>query len=308
MELVFVVVEQALDQYVEMFLRVKRATRRPRTVEWYANVLRYYKEDTRSLGRDWPPTVEHCLRFLERRARLSEASRNNYYRAFRSFLNWAVTCGLIQQNPLEYVDGPDNPNPLPKAPPQADMTKLLATVAAQAGERWEYARDLALFSLALDTGARISELAALQMSNLDLVNGQVRVYGTKDNKARELEIGDGALADLNAWLALRTILAPADNHIFVSNYQGSLRPLTSWGMRQALGRWQKLAGIEPFPFHGFRHAFAIYSLRNKADLLDVRDQMGHRSIKTTAVYTQVIDEGRKQRHKKSSPRSNLSLD
>ena len=76
-------------------------------------------------------------------------------------------------------------------------------------------------------------------------------------------------------------------------------------MRQRLRLWQDRAGIKPFPFNGFRHAFAIYSLRNHADLLDIKEQMGHASIKSTAVYLEVVNEGRKQRHRKTSPRGNL---
>lgn len=310
MELVFVVVEQTLDHHVELFLRAKRAARQPRTVQWYENVLRYYKRDTAHLSRDWPPTAEHCLTFIEsfEDRKLAESSRDNYFRALRSFINWACECGFIQQNPIPYVDGPDTPRPLPKAPPQEAMKKLLSTVAATASKRWQHARDLALFSLALDTGARISELERMLVSDIDLAHGQISIYGRKVKQGRTLEVGDTALSDLKAWLSWRADLKlPRDlKAVFVSNYQGkNYRRFTAWGMRRALKRWQKRAEIEPFNFHGFRHAYAIYSLRNHADLIDVRDQLGHSTIKTTAIYTQVVDMGRSQRHRKTSPRGNL---
>ena len=65
-------------------------------------------------------------------------------------------------------------------------------------------------------------------------------------------------------------------------------------MRQRLEFWQNRAGIKRFPFSGFRHTFAVYSLRNHADLLDIKEQLGHASVKTTAIYLEVVDEGRKQ--------------
>lgn len=313
MELVFVVADSDLDYYVNLFLRFKRAVCRPRTVEWYEDVLtRHYPQATAGLDRNWPPTPAHLVVFLENiKARgLSEASISNYFRALRSFLNWAFRGRFLEQNPLDFVDAPKAPRPLPKAPPAEDMVRLLAAVSLETAADWRAARDLALFSLALDGGARIGELAALKLPDVDLVNGQVRVYSQKTYEDRVLEIGAATEADLRDWLKVRAELPlPVSlrrGALFVSDYQGKgLRSFTRSGMRQRLKFWQAKAGVEPFNFHAFRHAYAIYSLRNGADLMDVRDQMGHASIKTTAIYTEVVDAGRAERHRHTSPRGNL---
>jgi site-specific recombinase XerD len=313
MELTFVVVENHLDHLIATFLRIKRATRRRRTAEWYENVLRYYREATRHLGHEWPPLPEHCLVFLEslQARKLAESSQNNYFRALRAFLNWLCERGFIQENPLDcLINDPQAPRRLPKAPAPEAMALLLGTIVQAGGERWQHVRDLALFSLALDAGPRIGELATLQVGDVNTGFGRVRVYGRKDWEDRTLVIGDETALDLERWLRQRAALGvPARvDSLFVSNYQAKgFRPLTPSGMRQRLKVWQRRAGVERFTFHSIRHAYAIYSLRNGADLLDVRDQMGHASIKTTAVYTLVLGTGRGERHRRSSPRGNLSF-
>jgi len=308
MELTFVVVENELDYYVDLFLRFKRATRRPKTVKWYGDCLRYYLEIT---GHAWPPTPVDLCEFLETlQARgLAESSISSYYRAIKVFVNWAYKSRFIPENPLNWVDAPANPRPLPKAPPAAAIVRLLATIAGTGNERWENCRDYALFSLALDTGARIGELAAMQLAHVDLMYQQIEIPPSKNKRGRTLEIGDAAALDLSHWIVKRMELniPHSMRALWISRYRGRFRPFTHWGMRQALRDWQARAGVEHFTFHGFRHAYAVYSLRNKADLLDIRDQMGHASIQTTAIYTQVANEGRKERHRQTSPRSNLLM-
>ncbi|GIK42471.1 MAG: hypothetical protein BroJett011_63040 [Chloroflexota bacterium] len=306
MELVFVVAEDDMSWHMDLFLRVKRAARQPRTVEWYEAALRSFQDVA---GGEWPPGPAHLLAFLEtfEIRKLSDASRNTYFRAVRAWLNWLYRNRFIQHNPLDFIDGPGAARLLPKAPPPADVARLLATVEARA-DSWQDWRDLALFSLALDTGARIGELAAMDLGDIDLGQQEIMVYGAKDRTERVVEFDDSAARDLGRWLRQRAALKPARTlrRLFLSNYRAmGLRPLTHWGMRLRLKFWQMRAGIAPFRFHGFRHAYAIYSLRNNANLLDIKDQMGHASIKTTAIYLEVVNNNRKERHRQTSPRKNL---
>jgi site-specific recombinase XerD len=305
-DLIFVVMENNYDYYAELFLSFKRPIRSVRTVEWYEQTLRDFG---RIVGLDWPPTASHLLTFFEsfKQRKLSESSCDTYFRAVRGFLNWLHDCGIIVENPLTFVDGPRRPKLLPKAPPQPAVARLFATLQKRA-DSWQDVRDLALFSVALDTGARIGELATLTVDQVDLTYQEIIVYGSKDHEERTLELGDETAAELSAWMKQRESLRPVDDltALFLSDYRGKgLRPFTHWGMRQRLKFWQKRSGIKPFPFNGFRHAFAVYSLRNHADLLDIKEQMGHVSVKTTAIYLEVVDEGRKQRHRQTSPRRNL---
>lgn len=151
------------------------------------------------------------------------------------------------------------------------------------------------------------------VDQVDIVNQQIDLpVVAKTNTGRTLELGDEAAEDLAAWISRRTELSQEETfpesleYLFISDYQRKgYERFTQWGMRIRLKYWQDKAQVPDFNFNAFRHAYAIYSLRNKADLLDIKDQMGHKSIKTTAIYTEVVDEERKQRHRRTSPLTKL---
>ncbi len=307
---VFVVVEQDLNYYIDLFLKFKQVTKKPATVTWYKNVLGYYRDAIQQQPPTWPPTVTHCLTFMEtfKVKGLKDYSRNNYYRGLRSWLNWLKKFGYISQSPLEFLDAIPAPKPLPKAPPEEDMSSMLFTIE-QRGDSWHDIRDLALFFVALDTGARPGELAAMQVDDVDLINRTIRVHSNKDYEDRELVFTHDVASMLTIWKKKRQELGVSDElrHFWVSDYQHKgFRPFTSSGIRQRLHFWQEKTGIDQFTTYAIRHAYAIYSLRNLADLLDIRDQMGHASITTTAKYTKVVNQGRCKRHQETSPLSNLN--
>lgn len=312
MELVFVVVEHDLDHYIDLFLKFKQATKQPATITWYKNVLGYYREAIQPHPPTWPPTITHCVAFMEtfKAKGLKDYSRNNYYRALRAWLNWLKKFGYISQSPLEFLDTIPAPKPLPKAPPEEDMSSLFFTIE-RSKDSWHDVRDLALFFVALDTGARPGELAAMQVDDVDLTNHTIRVHSKKDYEDRDLVFTDDVAQFLVIWKKQRQELGVSDDlrWLWISNYQHKgFRSFTSSGIRQRLHFWQEKAGIDRFTTYAIRHAYAIYSLRNLADLLDIRDQMGHASITTTAKYTKVVNLGRRTRHQKTSPLHNLNKD
>lgn len=316
--LVFVVVEPTLDQYFAQFMQIKKATRRPRTVKWYRDTYRYYKAASAGLEPDWPPTTAHGLAFFEmfNVHELSDYTRSNYYRGIRAFFNWLVETGAIERNPLHGLGGVRAPRPLPKSPDEEDVAELLKTVSQAIREdknrrSWQTVRDLAMFSLALDTGARLNELAAMRLPDISMKKRQAQVFSWKDKEGRVLTIADETIEDLGQWLEQQAKLEPPKSlsALWLSNYQHKgLRPLTDSGIVQRLRFWLRKADVPHFSMNQLRHAFAVYSLRNGADLIDIKDQMGHASIKTTAIYTEVVNKGRAERHRKTSPRKNLPFD
>jgi integrase/recombinase XerC len=258
------------------------------------------------------------LDYLKSR-QLTAYSRNNYWRSFSAFINWLYRSKFIEVNPLHSISGPTTPRPLPKAPPRANVFGLLNYIKKQMDQQpdnWHFVRDMALFSLALDTGARIGELSNLTMEEVDLIDQQINLHvASKTDVGRVLELGDDAAVDLTVWVGVRVDLLASDrifednshpwcDWLFMSNYQHrGYRRFTEWGIRQRLAQLQKWANLPRHNFHALRHAYAVYSIRNGADLIDVKDQMGHTSIHTTNKYLQVVNDGRKARHRRTSPRS-----
>ena len=172
-EYTFVVVDNQLDYCVDLFVKMKQIMRKPRTVEWYQNVLKYYQNTITHLDSNWPPAPHHCLIFFESLDGLSDYTKDNYYRALRSFFNWLENAKFIVDNPLDCIDSPGAPRPLPKAPSQSDIRTLFDTIRQVGTDNWRYVRDMALFSIALDTGARIGEVEMFTMDQVDMINQQI---------------------------------------------------------------------------------------------------------------------------------------
>lgn len=302
MELKFIVVEHDLDYYIDLFLRIKRAARRPATVAWYENSLRLYRQVA---GPGWPPTQASVLAYLEafETRGLSESSRDDYWRALRAFINWCRAAGFIQSDPLAGIDAPKTPHPLPKVPDRDDVQRLITVLEEAAGDRsWMNCRDLAIISVALDTGARIGEMDDMLVGDVDLFHQQVRVYGYKVNAGRMLKISDEAATDLGNWLLKRSELALPHDYLWPGDHRHHYEPLTHSGIRRILARWQKRAGVAQFTFNQLRHAYATYSHWNGAPLADIKEQLGHSSIRTTAIYTQIAEPDRLSRHRQTSAR------
>jgi site-specific recombinase XerD len=300
------IVARDLNYYAAEFIR-SRGAKSLRTREWYRGIIERYREATTHLP-DWPPAAEHLLCFIDSfdDRRLTPASRYTYYNGIRIFFNWCHKHGYIAHSPIDEIDAPRKPRLLPKAPWVEDMDRLFSTIEATGLEHWRDTRDLALFSLALDTGARIGELARLQVDDADLLRGTIYVWDSKTSRDRRPVLSDPVAGHLAAWLSARAEkVGDRFEHLFAGKLRGKWRPFTPSGMRQRLEHWQVRAGVKHFNFHAFRHAYAVYSLRNGADLLDIKEQLGHASIKTTAIYTEVVGRGRLERHRDTSPYANL---
>ena len=144
-------------------------------------------------------------------------------------------------------------------------------------------RDRALFELAYSSGLRLSELAGLDVDRVDLVTGEVRVWG-KGAKERIVPVGAAAIASIRAWLAVRSTLPGVDAEaMFVGAGGRRIAPrtiqrrLAAWAVTQGLARH-----VHP---HMLRHSFASHVLQSSGDLRAVQEMLGHASIASTQVYT-----------------------
>ncbi len=142
-------------------------------------------------------------------------------------------------------------------------------------------RDSAMFELFYSSGLRLSELAGLTLAQVDMAQAEIQVVG-KGNKARIAPIGQVALAALQHWLAQRPIatdaLFPGRNGAHLTQRAIALR----------LKRRAALAGVTANVHpHVLRHAFASHLLQSSGDLRAVQELLGHASISTTQIYTQL---------------------
>lgn len=180
---------------------------------------------------------------------------------------------------------PKPPRRLPNALTEADAVRLIAPPESDAAPladapAWERCRDQAAFELLYGTGMRIGELLALDLADIDLASGEIRVFG-KGRKERLLPLGPPAIAALEAWLAARPVTdAPA---LFIGARGGRL---AAGVLRRALKARARERGLAERVYpHRLRHSFASHVLQSSGDLRAVQELMGHASIASTQVYT-----------------------
>jgi len=201
--------------------------------------------------------------------------------AWRGFYRYLARDHGFKHNPCAGIRAPKAAKKLPRALSPDEAQQLLARDAAGPLEL----RDKAILELFYSSGLRLSELTGLDPGDVQLDEGTVRVTG-KGAKTRIVPVGGPAVSALRAWLAVRPTLARSGERALFVNARGArLGPravqarLERWAIGQGLGR-----RVHP---HALRHSFASHVLQSSGDLRAVQEMLGHASIATTQVYTQL---------------------
>jgi site-specific recombinase XerD len=222
-----------------------------------------------------------------------ERARWPYYRSLKRFFSWAVSEGLVDNNPLDGI-ALKQPQPTPVEPYRREhIDKMLAVtdydwkVATTNRQRMLAARNRALLLLGLESGLRLAELAALRLSDVDLSGQTVMVREGKMGKGRIAGFGPHTKKSLWRYLGLRSNELGHES-LWVSE---ELRPLTGSGIQLAMRRIKRDAGLSHVKgtVHKLRHTFATAFLRETRDMKGCRILLGHSTLAMTERYTQFID-------------------
>lgn len=201
--------------------------------------------------------------------------------SLRSFCRFLCRDGIIERNPAEGLRGPKQGRTLPKVLSNDHIEKLLNAPAADVplGRR-----DRALLETAYAGGLRVSELVGINLTDLDLGEGIVRIRG-KGKRERLAPIGKYAVEAIQRWLPdRRPTLQPAAQKALFLNKRGTRLSARSVG--RLLAKYLSIAGLDPATSpHTLRHTFATHLLNRGADIRSVQELLGHASITTTQIYT-----------------------
>ncbi len=226
--------------------------------------------------------------------------------AVRGFHKFALREGLSTADPARPVKPPAPAKRLPKALPLADVEAILQ--AAGDGGTTLARRDQALLEVLYGTGARISEAVGLDIDDLDLDGGVVRLSG-KGGKQRLVPIGSYAVRALGDYLGgarLDLVRAPSKTRpsvaaVFLNSRGGRLSRQSAW---LVLGKAAERAGVtaDVSP-HTLRHSYATHLLDGGADVRVVQELLGHASVTTTQLYTLVTVDKLREVYATSHPRA-----
>lgn len=221
----------------------------------------------------------------------------------RSFFRFLQREGLIERNPARQIRAPRHGRVLPGYLTQREMTRLFELATLRNGESdWKGVRDRALVELLYSAGLRLSEVHELAKKDLDLSAGRVKVRG-KGNKERIVPVGRQACTAIRAYEAVREerfgAPAPTDP-LFVSNRGARLsRRQIQRIVTRLIAAVAEEGGLST---HSVRHSFATHLLDEGADLMAIKELLGHASLSTTQMYTHTSRERLKQVYKHAHPR------
>ncbi len=246
-------------------------------------------------------TREDLFAVLAERGRSGIGARSSarMLSAMRLFYRHLLRTGRISVDPTALIDAPKLPKPLPKALGESEVELLLNTpdIATPLG-----LRDRAMIEMMYATGLRVTELVTLEVDQVNLRQGALRVRG-KGDKDRLVPVGEVALDWLTRYVtdARPSLLkGRPSKSLFVTNRRTPLSRKTFWLIVKKLAA---RAGIHrPISPHGLRHAFATHLLNHGADLRVLQMLLGHASLSTTQIYTLIAREGLKRIHAEHHPR------
>jgi integrase/recombinase XerC len=217
--------------------------------------------------------IRSYLAWLHRRG-LDRVSIARKLAAVRSCFRFLARRGVVPQNPGRDVSAPRSPRKLAAFLPIDETQVLLERVPAPA-------RDRAILELLYATGLRVSEVAGLDLADVDRDRKTVRVLG-KGRKERVVPFGDAAAAALDAYLGE----APAGPGALFRNRRGGRLGVRS--LHAVVRERARAAGIDRrVTPHTLRHTFATHMLDAGADLRLIQELLGHSRLATTQRYTHV---------------------
>lgn len=218
-----------------------------------------------------------------RQGGMTSASAARAIASWRAFFQCLQKMDLRLDNPSLGLKAPKKQKTLPKALSLVDAQTLMDTVEQEEGNSL-HLRDKAIFELMYSSGLRIMEVQTLDMTSLDLQSGLVRVLG-KGNKERIVPVGKVAVAALEGYLLQRKPKEVEEVALFLS--ADGVR-LQIRQIRNRLYQWSEKSGLgRKISPHQLRHSCASHLLQSSGDLRGVQEILGHESVRTTQIYTDV---------------------
>jgi integrase/recombinase XerC len=295
--------ESPLWMLAEQFFSHLHVERRlsPRTIEAYQRDLgRFGKWAAEQDITAWDALTEQQVRqFIAWRHRngLSAKSLQRELSTLRSLYRYLLRERLVISNPAQGVRAPKVQRKLPVTLDADQLAQLLDNPENDSLAL----RDFAIMELFYSSGLRLSELASIDLGQIDMDDAALMVTG-KGNKTRVVPVGSQARQAIQRWMKIRGAVAKETEPALFVSQRGSR--LSQRAIQQRLSHWSKQLNLpQQIHPHMLRHSFATHLLESSGDLRAVQELLGHADISTTQIYTHLDFQHLAQVYDQAHPRA-----
>ena len=303
-------IEQAASAWLAALARHDHAS--PHTLDAYGRDIRQFSAHLAALL-DHPPIVDDLAAlsaksiraFLAARRRQGVESRSlsRQLSALRSFFRWLEAEEIVTSRAAQRVALPKVGHSVPK-PLTVDRARALVTAGGAEHIDWVTARNMAVLLLLYGSGLRISEALGLTRKDAPSTVRPVLTIVGKGRKERRVPILPVTIEAIDRYLSLCPYPIGAEDRMFVGEKGGPLSPRI---IQLEIERLREPLGLSPTATpHALRHSFATHLLSAGADLRQIQELLGHASLSTTQIYTEVDRDRLLAVYDRAHPRSSMS--
>ena len=285
-----------IDDFLEYLLIVKKHSNN--TIISYKTDLYEFMEYTSNNIYITKDIVNNYLKYLYEN-NISKRSISRKLSSLRSFYNYLVKKDIIDTNYFSNIKNPKRDSSLPKYVKEEDIDKMFSVPDTR---RWIGQRNLLIVRMLYSTGLRVSELVNIKLKDINPKERTIKVLG-KGSKERIVVFGVHTEESLDEYLnrGRREVDFHGSEYLFL-NKDGN--KLSDRYVRKIIDDIIVKSSIEMHVSpHMLRHTFATGMLNNGADLVSVKELLGHESLNTTSIYTHVSDEKIREIYNKAHPRA-----
>ena len=231
----------------------------------------------------------------------SPRSIKRYLSSLRSFYKFMLRVGIINKDITRKIIAPKEDKPLPVFFRESEMEQ--ATAYETQADDFESCRNSLIIEMLYQTGMRQAEMLGLTDSDIDLHQGQIRIFG-KRRKERIVPMGQALMSLIKLYLAFRKELEPVSTFLVRVKRNGEVVPMDKMTLYNIVRtRMREVSTLKKVSPHVLRHTFATTMLNNGADIRTIQSLMGHASLAATQVYTHTTFEQVRKAYNQAHPRA-----